>query len=304
MTIKTMRIVSGILSAVGAAGVIGTSYLAVKEAPKTKEAMSKLGDNPTFWQKAKTFVKGYKWTLAAGTLTIGSNVTSAAMQAKMVASLSASVAGLTAIVNNSEKFKQKAKEVIGTENYNKITKALAKEESKVIPQEVKNEIHGDNILMWQEHLGFFIGTREDVYRTINYIDKKFNSVDMIGEGTWTYELADFVTDAKLKLLHMDQAKPYLSFGWGYDQLYYTKKDKLIYIDQELFDTPQKDDNGNVYYELRFNHRLVYSPEYFEEVMADESELNGYLQETPQEYRDEMREELGYEPRYEATKKRK
>lgn len=300
MNTKTMRIVSGVLSAVGAAGVIGTSYLAVKEAPKTKEAMNALGENPTFWQKAKTFIKGYKWSIAAGGLTIASNVTSAVMQAKMVASLSASIAGLTAIANNSEKFKQKAKEVIGKENYNKITQAFAKEQSKKI--DIPKNVKPNNILVWEEHIGFFLATEAGIRKAMGLLNRRLNK--QISETEYSYKLDDFVNDSGAELLDKEEAEPYLLFGWSIDQIWFCTEDNFVDIDEELFNTVQKDANGNEYRELRFEYVPVYDPETFEEVTRDEGKVNAYLNDVPEDYQDNMREILGYEPKYITDKKRK
>ena len=291
MTIKTMRIVSGVLSAVGAAGVVGTSYLAVKEAPKTKEAMSKLGVNPTFWQKAKTFVKGYKWTLAAGTLTIGSNITSAAMQAKMVASLSASVAGLTAIVNNSEKFKQKAKEVIGKDNYNKIVKAVSKDEAKKLPEEKVKNIGEGKSLYWEEHVGFVLTTENDIRRAHDALNHRLNK--QLDADMWVFTLDEFFDAAGAEYLNKDLPKKYKDFGWGVEHLTKIKGCQYVDLDEEMLTTDVIDDNGNQYRIIQWDYSPVYDPLHFEDAMRDETEIKGYLLATPEEFREKMEEELEY-----------
>ena len=297
MNTKTAKVVSILLSVTGAAGVVATSYLAVKEAPKAKEELEKLGEKPDFWSKAKCFIKNYKKTLAAGTLTIGSNVASAVLTQHMVANLSATIVGLQTVANNSEKFKQKAKEVIGKENYNKITKAFAKEEAEKI--DISNVyIPEGNILIWEEHLGFMIGTREKIYETLNYMARKFvKNTPEEYDDDWTFTFADFIAKSDVELLAKEEAKPYLLFGWGYDHLGKMKEDMLVCIDEDLFKTEQKDKNGNPYYELRFNYAPVYDPIYFEDAMRDETEIKGYLNAVPEGYKDEMRKELGYEPKH-------
>lgn len=291
MTIKTMRIVSGVLSAVGAAGVIGTSYLAVKEAPKTKEAMSKLGENPTFWQKAKTFVKGYKWTLAAGSLTIGSNITSAAMQAKMVASLSASVAGLTAIVNNSEKFKQKAKDVIGKDNYNKIVKAISKDEAEKLPQEKLKNIEEGKSLYWEEHVGFVLASENDIRRAQDALNHRLNK--QLDSDMWTFSLEEFFDAAGAEYLNKDLPRKYKEFGWGVEHLQKIKGCQYVDIDEELLTTDALDENGNTYRIISWDYPPVYDPLHFEDAMRDDTEVKGYLLATPEEFREKMEEELEY-----------
>jgi len=291
VTIKTMRIVSGILSVAGAAGVIGTSYLAVKEAPKTKEAMSKLGENPTFWQKVKTFVKGYKWTLAAGSLTIGSNVTSAVMQAKMVASLSASVAGLTAVLNNSEKFKQKAKDVIGKDNYNKIVKAISKDEAKNIPQEKLKDIGEGKSLYWEEHVGFVLTTENDIRRAQDALNHRLNKP--IDSDIWTFSLEEFFDAAGAKYLNINLSDKYTAFGWGVEHLMKTKGCQYVDLDEEMLTTDVTDDYGNTYRIIQWDYPPVYDPLHFEDAMRDETEVKGYLLATPEEFREKMEEELEY-----------
>lgn len=291
MTIKTMRIVSGILSVAGAAGVVGTSCLAVKEAPKAKEAMSKLDKKASFWQKAKTFVKGYKWTLTAGALTIGSNVTSAAMQAKMIAGLSASVAGLTAVLNNSEKFKDKAKEVIGKENYNKIVKAISKDEAKKLPQEKVKNIGEGKSLYWEEHVGFVLTTENDIRRAQDALNHRLNK--QIDEDMWTFTLEEFFDAAGAEYLDKDLPKKYKDFGWGVEHLTKLKGSQYVDLDEEMLTTDNTDDNGNQYRIIQWDYRPVYDPLHFEDAMRDDTEINGYLLATPKEFRKEMEEELEY-----------
>lgn len=291
MNIRTTRIISGILSAVGAAGVIGTSYLAVKEAPKAKEAMSNLGENPTFWQKAKAFVKNYKWSLAAGTLTIGSNVTSAVMQAKMVASLSGAVAGLTAIVNNSDKFKQKAKEVIGKDNYNKIVKAISKDEANKIPEEKIKNIEEGKSLYWEEHVGFVLTTENDIRRAHDALNHRLNK--QLDCNMWTFSLEEFFDAAGAEYLNKDLPKKYKEFGWGVEHLTKIKGCQYVDLDEELLTTDALDENGNTYRIISWDYPPVYDPLHFEDAMRDETEINGYLLATPEEYREKMEEELEY-----------
>jgi len=289
VTIKTMRIVSGILSVAGAAGVVGTSCLAVKEAPKAKEAMSKLDEKASFWQKAKTFVKGYKWTLTAGALTIGSNVTSAAMQAKMIAGLSASVAGLTAVLNNSEKFKEKAKEVIGKENYNKIVKAISKDEAKKLPQDKIKNIGEGKSLYWEEHVGFVLTTENDIRRAHDALNHRLNKD--IDSDMWTFTLEEFFDAAGAEYLNENLPRKYKEFGWGVEHLQKIKGCQYVDLDEEMLTTDVIDDNGNQYRIIQWDYPPVYDPLHFEDAMRDETEVKGYLLATPEEFREKMREEL-------------
>ena len=300
MKTKSLRIISGFCALLSAGGVVATSYLAVKEAPKAKEAMSNLGENPTFWQKTKCFIKNYKKTILAGGLTIGTNVASQVMQQKMVASLTSTIVGLKTVANNSEKFKQKAKEVIGKENYNKITQAFAKEESKKI--DIPSNVEPDNLLVWEEHVGFFLATEAGIRKAIGLLNRRLNK--QTSETEYSYKLDDFINDSDAKLLNKKDAEPYLLFGWSIDQLWYCTEDNFVDIDEELFNTVQKDANGNEYRELRFDYVPVYDPETFEEVTRDEGKVNMYLEDVPTDFKDEMRIILGYEPKYITDKKRK
>lgn len=180
------RNASTILTCVGAAGVIGTAVMAVKETPKAikliEEKEKKKGDKLTKFEIVKTAGPVYISSVVICASTIacifGANILNKHQQAAL--------ASAYALLNSSfTEYKNKTKEIFGDDANSKIMSKIVKDkyEEKDIPEEDGKQLFFDSF-----SLRFFRSTMEEVIDAEKFINKTLMTRGYVGY----YEFYDFL----------------------------------------------------------------------------------------------------------------
>lgn len=198
------RNASAILTCIGAAGVVATAVMAVKETPKAMslldDATEEKGDALTNWEKIKVAGPAYAPAVITGAATIacivGSNLLSKHQQAALMSAY--------ALLDNSYKeYKKKTDELYGEEAGEHIRAEIA-----------KDKYTGDAVLVDDnEELFFdfysgryFSSTKEHVMMAFYEINRR-----MVLE--YAVSLNDFY-----ELVGLETAPEYGAVGWSIGQL--------------------------------------------------------------------------------------
>ena len=163
----------GILTGIGAGGVIGTAYLASKA---TLEAKDKVKPEMSFKEKAKVVAPIYLPTVIVGATSIccifGAQSIGTRRQAALASAYS--ISEMT-----RKEFQEKAEEVFGEKKVEKVKDQIAEEKIKKAYSEKKDNVietgKGDQLFMdlWSGQV--FRSDIEHIRRTINDANEELNS---------------------------------------------------------------------------------------------------------------------------------
>ena len=292
MEIKTQKIVPVILSIVGIGGVVGTSILSVSGYKKYKELEAKEGKPKTFKQKIKMAIRAYYPAIVSGTATVGCITGSAIISKKTEVSLASSAVMADQLYN---KYKNKVTSVIGQEKASEIMKMISEDDYNKVQQEDK-KIDDGRKLYWEEHIGFFKATPEDIAYSIGDINKKMNSPDFYNEQCYdvgplySCTLDDFIKLSRAEMLE-DLDKFALDYGWNIEYLDAVYTSRFVGMRQ----THMVDKDGNEkYIKIEFDKDPVYMPnevDYSEYIHPDDYQYEEFTSDNPNINKDNEEYEL-------------
>lgn len=258
---KAMPIV---LAVTGSVGVIATSVLVAKDAPKAAKKLEEVAEEDkkkALLKKGTIIVKSYWPAILCGVGTIGSIVASTIISKRTEASL---IATATVLSQGWNKYKYKVKELLGPEINDKITNAISQDEYKlkVSEKEVKTDEKdapnnvSNKVLYYEEHLGFFECDQVKFMAALNDLNQRLHVPDADVKGTFYWAtLKTFADDAKAILRDKSKLQACKSIGWTADYLaevygltgvwvhpYYYKvydknTNKLLYTKIEFWEEP-------------------------------------------------------------------
>lgn len=251
MNIKTQKTLSVVLSIVGSVGVVATAFLAAKRAPKAEKELKKASDKK---EKAAIFVKNYWPVIVSATATVASITAGTIISKKTEASLTAMAVGADQLYR---RYKGKAIELFG-DKAKDITKEVSKDlfDSKKIAKLPKKE--GER-LYYEEHVGFFYASPEDIAYAIGDINKRLATQDCISPFKTFYwaSLRTFLYDANVNKFYGGSLKEGckedgsdvddMSFDYGWDKEYLNHMYGCSNIDAHFLDV--LDDDGETKYTM-------------------------------------------------------
>ena len=191
---------STILTCIGAAGVVATAVMAVKETPKAMslldDAREEKGDKLTTWEKIVVAGPTYAPAVITGAATIacifGSNVISKHQQATLM--------GAYALLDNSyREYKKKVDELYGEEAGEHVRSEIAKDKYTG-DEEIDN--NGEELFFDFYSGRYFNSTQDKVMMALYEVNRR-----MVTENVVTLnELYD--------LLGLEEKPEYEQLGWG------------------------------------------------------------------------------------------
>ena len=255
---KAMPIV---LAVTGSVGVIATSVLVAKEAPKASKKLEEVVEEDkkkALLQKGTIVFKSYWPAILCGVGTIASIVASTIISKRTEASL---IATATVLSQGWNKYKYKVKELLGPEVNDKITNAISHDEYKQkVPEKEEKKTEPSNtsnkVLYYEEHLGFFECDQVKFMAALNDLNQRLHVPDADVKGTFYWAtLKTFADDAKAVLRDKSKLEACKNIGWTADYLaevygltgvwvhpYYWKvydktTNKLLYTKIEFWEEP-------------------------------------------------------------------
>ena len=194
------RNASTILTYLGAAGVVATAIMAVKETPKAlsllDDAMEEKGEKLTTWEKVVVAGPAYAPAIITGAATIacifGSNVISKHQQATLM--------GAYALLDNSYKeYKKKVDELYGEEAGERVRSEIAKD--KYTGDEFSEDT-GEELFFDFYSGRYFNSTRDKVMMALYEVNRRM----IVDHEVGVNELYD--------LLGMEEMAEYEGIGWS------------------------------------------------------------------------------------------
>lgn len=222
---ENLKITSVILTGISAVGVVATAVLASKatlKANRLYEARLQYDENakPTDKETIKETWKHYIPTAIAGAATIGCIIGINGVNKKQLAAMT----GAYVLLDSTyKKHKDKIKEVLGNETFEKIRRGFIEDEMK------KNDISeyrtDENLLFYEEHIGkFFEKTMLEVQDAEYQLNRKL-AID--GEVT----LNDF-----FEFLGLDPIEIGDALGWSVETICDSNHPAWIDFEHELIET--------------------------------------------------------------------
>lgn len=239
MTIKAKKVISIILSLLGAGGTVGTAILASRNTKKhiarqqelSKEQLEAL----TKKERVKMVLKDYAPTIVCGGCTVASIITGTVMSQKIEASLTAS---LIAVDQAAKRYKGKIKQYF-PEADKKVKEIISMEDTKNQPVVLPN----GKVLYHNEFCGAFYATPADIRAAVD----KMNYELHVNKGWFT--LKEFLEAAKAEIVTKTTHIQILVESYGYNADFLTEmwNDIWFVVDEER----QVVIDGQTYFELDF-----------------------------------------------------
>lgn len=214
MNYRSRKIISITLSLLSAAGVVITAILAAKETPKAMKKIDELKNKENV--KKMDYVKALApiyWPAAlVGLGTIASGTISQAISIKTQASL---IAASTIANQGWNRYKGKVKRMFGVDADKSITNNISADEySKQMPT-----VDSGKQLFWEEHIGFFSCTKEELLAGLNDLNQRLHTPDAENDGTYYYTSLYFlVKDSNAKVYNKEILNGLKEIGWTTDYL--------------------------------------------------------------------------------------
>lgn len=202
-----------ILSVVGGAGVIGTAVLAEKAGEKSAKKKSEIPNYSEMkkGEKIKTLAPIYVPTAVCSLITISAIAAGTILSKKTEASLTATCLMLQ---QGWKKYKDSVIKVVGKEANNDI---LAEEASSDRFTVKDSSDHPGKELYWEEHIGYFWSTKEDIAYAYADTNQRLQSTD--GQVWMIGTLKDFVELANGEIVSRNITFDSLKLiGWSADYL--------------------------------------------------------------------------------------
>jgi hypothetical protein len=214
MTIKTKQTFSVILSIIGSIGTVLTTLSAIKVTPKAMEKIDilkkekgKLSTSDTFRQIVPVYIP----TIVLGLATISSIVSSTILSRKAEASL----ASMALIADQGwRKYKTKIKDIFGIESHSDILASISNDDYKKTKPKYPTD---DRKLYWEEHVGFFLATPENVALSYGDINQRIH-VEEPGETSYFATIYNFIKQANAEIQNKDLDPENLQWGWSSEYL--------------------------------------------------------------------------------------
>lgn len=210
---KAGSLALGILSA---AGTVMTAILVAKETPKAIEKIKKIKakkEKPTKMEYIKALAPIY-WP--AGVICLGTIASTTISQVISMRTQASLIATSTMLSQGWRRYKGKVKDVLGIDGDRYVTDEIALDEY----EKNKNlNSSSDNILFWEEHLGFFSCKKEDLLAGIADLNQRLHTQDSnpLNTSYWT-NLYFLIEDANAKIYDKNRLEACKNIGWTLEYL--------------------------------------------------------------------------------------
>lgn len=245
-------------SILGAAGVVVTTVLTAKLAPKAQKRVEKMKqDLEAKGETAKkgdiliANIKSYWPAILSGGATLASIFTSQFLSKKAEVSLIAAAGTADQLCR---KYKNQIRNVAGKTGLTDIINKISKDDY----EQVKPEQPTDNRkLFWEEHVGFFYADELLLERSMTALNQRINDsmalyeYEMYGIAT----IADLITGCEAEILNKNIKLADLNFGWSFDYLADSWEGYWIHDYREELTT----EDGKSYTRIIFTEDPVYNP---------------------------------------------
>lgn len=287
-----------VLAMISSMGTIATAILVAKETPKAIKKLeefkkSKEKETVTFIEKIKIFGPVYAPAIAVCAATVASTVSATIISRKIEASLTASAVMLS---QGWTRYKSKINDVLGKKFGMSIDNSISDDAYKKKEQEGSlPETKDGVILFYEEHLGWFTTTKEDLVSALSDANQRLYAPDPDVLGTFYWAtLATIIADAGARVLDPEKLKASKNIGWTDEYLSETFGSTNIWIHPQYTNVIDKETGKQKYIRLSFWEDPIFlNPDALQLKRLGGSESNATLKhdsEVPEEYIEEVEKE--------------
>lgn len=279
MNYKARRASSLILGILSAGGTIGTAILVAKETPKALKKIDEIKEKNKKLTKidyVKNLLPIYWPALTLCMATVASTTISQVMSMRTEASL---IATSTMLSRGWNQYKGKVKELFGLDSDKIVTNSIASDNY----DKTKIKLSNDEMLFWEEHLGFFKCKKEDLLTAMTDLNQRLHTPDPDPNGTFYWTTLYFLAkDAKAKVYDKTLLEASKEIGWTTDYLCEVYELGCMWV-HPTFTKVVKKDTGEV---------LFTKISFFEDpIFLDENERSRYHYKSREDYEHESEIDL-------------